>query len=264
MTLIEAILLGLVQGLTEFLPVSSSGHIEIGSAFLDVKGGNNLLFSVIVHGATALSTVVIFRKFIWTTFKDALSTSWNESHQFVIKILISMIPVGIVGIFFKDAAEEFFGGHLTLVSLMLIITGLLLTFSYFARPKEGEISYFKSFIIGIAQAIAVLPGISRSGATISTALMLGVDKRKATAFSFLMVLPPILGATLLEVLELVENTDQYEIISIEPLVAGFIAAFLAGLFACNWMIKIVQKGKLIYFAVYCYIVGGIVLLTQWL
>lgn len=264
MTIIEAILLGIVQGLTEFLPVSSSGHIELGTAFLDVKSGDNLLFSVIVHGATALSTIVVFRKFIAETFKGSLSTKWNASHSFILKIVISMIPVAIVGVFFKDEVESLFGGHVLIVGIMLLVTGILLTFSYYAKSKQGDVTRFKSFIIGLAQAFAILPGVSRSGATISTALLLGVDKAKATSFSFLMVLPPILGATLLEVLELLKNTEEYQLIGIAPVAAGFIAAFLAGLFACSWMIKIVQRGKLIYFAIYCFIIGTLVISLEWI
>ena len=264
MTIVEAILLGLIQGLTEFLPVSSSGHLELGKVFMEVKGADNLLFSVIVHGATALSTVVVFRRYILTLIKESFSTTWNESHQFILKIVISMIPVGIVGLFFKDQVETLFAGNLLLVSSMLIFTGLLLTFSHLAKDKEGNITFIKSLIIGIAQAVAIIPGISRSGATISTALLLGIDKEKATSFSFLMVLPPILGATLLEFLDYMKEPAAEHALGAGVLVIGFIAAFLAGLFACTWMLSIVKRGKLIYFAIYCFIIGIAVFLIEWI
>ncbi|MDH5475101.1 MAG: undecaprenyl-diphosphate phosphatase, partial [Cyclobacteriaceae bacterium] len=176
MDIIEALILGVIQGLTEFLPVSSSGHIELGAVLLDVQSKDNLLFSIIVHGATALSTIVVFRKTIIQIIIELFEFKWNESTQFLTKIIISMIPVGIAGVFFEKQIESFFGGNVTFVASMLLITGVLLSFTYFAQNPKKEVSYWKAFFIGLAQAVAILPGISRSGATISTAILLGVDK----------------------------------------------------------------------------------------
>ena len=199
MSLIEAIILGIVQGLTEFLPVSSSGHIELGKAILNINTTDNLLFSIVVHGATALSTLIVFRKEILDIFKGLLQFKINESLHYTVKIIISMIPVGVVGVLFEDKIEALFTGDVLFVGSKLIVTGVLLTFSYFVKNTIKDISYGRAIIIGIAQAIAILPGISRAGSTISTALILGVDKEKATKFSFIMVLLPIIGATLLKV-----------------------------------------------------------------
>lgn len=255
MDIIEALILGIIQGLTEFLPVSSSGHIELGAVLLNVQSKDNLLFSIIVHGATALSTIVVFRKTIIQIIAELFEFKWNESTQFITKIIISMVPVGIAGVFFEKQIESFFGGNVTFVASMLLITGVLLSITYFANNPKKEVNYWKALIIGLAQAIAILPGISRSGATISTAILLGVDKEKATKFSFLMVLPPILGVMLLKVKELVEQPELASNISLPVLSVGFIAAFISGIIACSWMINIVKKGKLIYFAIYCIIVG---------
>ena len=261
MTIIESVILGIIQGLTEFLPVSSSGHLEIGSVLLGVKSKDNLLFSIVVHGATALSTILVFRKDIFIIITDILKFEWNESVEFSLKILISIIPVGIVGVLFEDQIEAFFGGRVVLVGAMLMLTGILLSFTFFKGKNTGEISYLKALLIGISQAIAIMPGISRSGATISTALILGVEKEKATRFSFLMVLIPIVGAMMLKVKDVIEEPTLASDISLISLLAGFIAAFLSGLLACNWMIRIVKKGKLIYFAIYCFIVGLIAIVV---
>jgi len=261
MTVIESVILGIIQGLTEFLPVSSSGHLEIGSVLLGVKSKDNLLFSIVVHGATALSTILVFRKDIFVIITDLLKFEWNESVEFSLKILISIIPVGIVGLLFEDQIEAFFGGRVVLVGAMLMLTGLLLSFTFFKGKNTGEISYIKALLIGLSQAIAIMPGISRSGATISIALLLGVDKEKATRFSFLMVLIPIVGAMLLKVKDVIEEPSLASDISVISLLAGFIAAFLSGLLACKWMIRIVKKGKLIYFAIYCFIVGLIAIVV---
>lgn len=261
MTIIESVILGIIQGLTEFLPVSSSGHLEIGSVLLGVKSKDNLLFSIVVHGATALSTILVFRKDIFVIITDLLKFEWNESVEFSLKILISIIPVGIVGVLFEDQIEAFFGGRVMLVGAMLMLTGVLLSFTFFKGKNTGEISYIKALLIGMSQAIAIMPGISRSGATISTALILGVDKEKATRFSFLMVLIPIVGAMLLKVKDVIDEPSLASDISAISLLAGFIAAFLSGLLACNWMIRIVKKGKLIYFAIYCFIVGLIAIVA---
>ncbi|UII30504.1 undecaprenyl-diphosphate phosphatase [Fulvivirga ulvae] len=263
MSLFEAIILGIIQGLTEFLPVSSSGHIEIGSYFLGVQSSDNLLFSIIVHAATALSTIVVFRQTIWEIIRDLFKFQWNESTQFAAKIVLSMIPVGIVGVLFEDKIEALFGGNIVFVACMLLITGTLLTITYYTKDKDNKVTFVKALIIGIAQTIAILPGISRSGATIATALYLGVEKNKATRFSFLMVLPPILGAALLKTLEFAEAPELATgNISGLTLAAGFISAFIAGLLACQWMIAIVRRGKLIYFAIYCFIIASAVLIAQ--
>ena len=255
MNILESIILGIVQGLTEFLPVSSSGHIELGEAILNIHTGDNLLFSIVVHGATALSTVVVYRKVIIDLIRGLLQFKNNKATQYTLKILISMIPVSIVGILFEDKIETFFTGNVMLVGAMLIITGLLLTFSYYAKKLVKDVSYDRALIIGIAQMIAILPGLSRSGLTISTALVLGVSKEKAARFSFLMVLPPIAGATFLQLKKFSESTSVTGSIGTTALIVGFIAAFLSGLAACSWMVKIVKRGKLIYFAYYCFAIG---------
>ncbi|MGB5976351.1 MAG: undecaprenyl-diphosphate phosphatase, partial [Cyclobacteriaceae bacterium] len=206
MTIIEALILGIVQGLTEFLPISSSGHIELGKFLLDIKVKDNLLFSVIVHFATALSTIVVFRKDILDLIKGLLKFRYNESTEYVLKLLLSMIPVGLIGVFFEDQISEFFDGNILLVGAMLLVTGLLLTFTYYKKETDKPVSYPKALIIGITQAIAILPGISRSGSTIATALLLNVDKAKAARFSFLMVLLPIIGASLLKLKDYAEGT----------------------------------------------------------
>lgn len=255
----EAVLLGVIQGLTEFLPVSSSGHIELGKFFLGAQLEENLLFSIVVHAATALSTVVVFRKEIGRLIAGLLQFRWNDEAQFAAKILVSMIPVGVVGILFKKQIEIFFEGQITLVAAMLIFTGLLLLFAHYFRPEQGaDVSFVKAFLIGIAQAIAILPGISRSGATIAAALLLGVKREYAAPFSFLMVLPPIFGATLLEVKDYLEVTDPAHMPT-TALIGGFAAAFLVGMFACSAMIRLVRNSRLLYFAFYCLAVGAAVL-----
>ncbi len=270
MSIIEAIILGIIQGLTEFLPVSSSGHIELGKAILDIKMRDPLLFSVVVHGATALSTIVVFRHTILDLLKGALAFKWNESLRYILYIIVSMIPVGIVGVFFEDKVESFFEGQVLLVGMMLLLTGGLLLLTVKAKEKSGKIGWKESIIIGLAQAVAILPGISRSGSTIATALLLGVNRAEAARFSFLMVLPPILGATLLKAkkyLDLVSTTDIMPQEDLSPvpasvLIIGFIAAFVSGLLACNWMIRLVKNAKLQYFAYYCFIVGAVAVVYQ--
>nr|WP_320117896.1 undecaprenyl-diphosphate phosphatase [uncultured Marinifilum sp.] len=255
MTWIEALILGILQGLTEFLPVSSSGHLELGKALLGVNAENNLAFTVIVHGATVLSTIIVFRKDIMALFTDVLSFEWNESTQYIAKIAVSMIPIGIVGVFFKDEVSALFDNSkiLLLVGCMLLITATLLGFTYYAKQKDKEISFKDAFIIGLAQTCAILPGISRSGATIATGLLLGNKKADIAKFSFLMVLVPIIGENILSLLSgEFTSTGSLEA---TPLIVGFLAAFLSGLLACSWMIKLVKKGKLIYFAIYCLIIG---------
>jgi undecaprenyl-diphosphatase len=259
MSWLEALILGLVQGLTEYLPISSSGHLAIGSALFGVNGEDNLAFTVAVHVATVLSTIVIlWREIVWI-FQDLFKGKWNEGTRYIVNILISMIPVAIVGFFFKDKVEAIFGSGLLVVGCCLLVTAALLAFSYFAKPRQREhISPFHAFVIGIAQALAVLPGLSRSGSTIATGLLLGNKKEKLAQFSFLMVIPPILGEALLDVKDMVTEGAEATLggnISLGVLAVGFIAAFLAGCAACKWMINIVRRGKLIWFALYCAVVG---------
>ena len=253
----EALVLGLIQGLTEYLPVSSSGHLTIGAALFGINGEENLAFTIMVHVATVLSTLVILWKEIDWIFKGLFKFKMNEETKYFINIIVSMIPVGIVGVFFKDKVEEVFGSGLLIVGCMLIVTALLLTFSYYARPRQKErISLADAFIIGLAQAIAVLPGLSRSGSTIATGLMLGNKKEKLAQFSFLMVIPPILGEALLDVIKAVKGEEAFGNIDALPLIVGFVAAFVSGCLACKWMINIVKKGKLVYFGIYCAIAGA--------
>lgn len=254
MNWLEALILGIVQGLTEFLPVSSSGHLELGKAILGVNAEKSLIFTVVVHGATVLSTIVVFYKDIWSLFKGLLAFKWNEETAYVFKIFISMIPVIILGVFFKEEIEGFFTGNVLFVGFMLIITSLLLMSTYLVRNNERKIGYLDSIFIGIAQALAVLPGISRSGATISTGLLLGNRKANIARFSFLMVLIPIIGAN---VKDIYDGGAGGSGIGILPLAIGFAAAFISGLLACKWMIGIVKKGRLSYFAIYCFLVGSI-------
>lgn len=251
MNMIEALILGIIQGLTEFLPVSSSGHLELGKAILGIEIEENITFTVVVHGATVLSTIVIFWQEITKLMRESSSFKLNESSHYILKILLSSVPVVVVGLLFEDFIESFFSGKIVFVGIMLLLTATLLTFTYFAKPREKNISYKDSFIIGIAQTLAVLPGISRSGSTIATGLLLGNKKDGVAQFSFLMVLIPIIGANILKMLK----GDLGHGAEVMPLVIGFTAAFLSGLLACKWMIGIVKKGKLIYFAAYCAIVG---------
>lgn len=260
MSWFEALLLGILQGLTEFLPVSSSGHLTIAQEMLNLNtsASDNLQFIVVVHTATVLSTIVILWKEISFLFKGTFCTrAWNDEKSYVLKIIISMIPVGIVGVFFKDYVEAIFGQGILLVGCCLLVTALLLTFAYYAKPRQKEnISYLDSFIIGLSQAVAVLPGLSRSGTTIATGLLLGDKKESIAQFSFLMVLVPILGETLLDVIKSIgEPTAMAGSIGILPLIVGFVSAFTAGCFACKFMINLVKRGKLIYFAIYCALAG---------
>ena len=256
MSWFEALVLGIVQGLTEYLPVSSSGHLAIGSALFGIEGEENLAFTIVVHVATVFSTLVILWKEIEWIFRGLFKFQMNSETRYVINILISMIPIGIVGVFFKDTVEAIFGSGLLIVGCMLLVTAALLSFSYYAKPRQKEnLSMKDAFIIGLAQACAVLPGLSRSGTTIATGLLLGNNKAKLAQFSFLMVIPPILGEALLDVLKLVKGENIAGDIPMLSLVVGFVAAFLSGCLACKWMINIVKKGKLIYFAIYCAIAG---------
>lgn len=259
MELLNAIILGIIQGLTEFLPVSSSGHLELGKALLgdNAIAEESLLFTVILHFATALSTVVVFRKDIIAIIKGLFKFKWNTETQFSVKIILSMIPAVIIGLFFETQLEQLFSGNIILVGAMLLLTGGLLFLADKAANTTKTVSQKNAVIIGLAQAIAMLPGISRSGATIATSVLLGVDKAKAARFSFLMVIPLIFGKIAKDLLSGDLSFENHQII---PLSAGFIAAFISGLFACTWMISIVKKSKLSYFAYYCFVVGGIAII----
>lgn len=260
MTWFEALILGLIQGLTEYLPVSSSGHLAIGSALFGIEGEENLAFTIIVHVATVLSTLVILWKEIEWIFKGLFKFQMNDETRYVINIIVSMIPIGIVGVFFKDKVEAIFGSGLLVVGCCLLVTALLLSFSYYYKPRQKEkISLKDAFIIGLSQACAVLPGLSRSGTTIATGLLLGNSKEKLAQFSFLMVIPPILGEALLDALKMMKGEDISGDIPAISLIVGFLAAFVSGCVACKWMINIVKKGKLIYFAIYCAIAGAVTL-----
>ncbi len=260
---IQALVLGLVQGLTEYLPVSSSGHLAIGAALFGIDGEENLTFTIVVHVATVLSTLVVLWKEIEWIFRGLFRFEMNDETRYVINILVSMIPIGIVGVCFKDKVEEIFGSGLFIVGLMLLLTAALLAFSYYAKPRQKQtISLKDAFIIGLAQACAVMPGLSRSGTTIATGLLLGNNKEKLAQFSFLMVIPPILGEALLDILKLMKGAEDAATASVSalPLMVGFVAAFVSGCIACKWMISVVKKGKLIYFAIYCAVVGLLTLL----
>ena len=260
MNTIEAILMGILQGLTEYLPVSSSGHLTIAANLFGIDGEQNLTFTVAVHVATVLSTLVILWKEIVWILKGLFKWdgAMNAEQRYVLAIVVSMIPVGIVGVFFKDHVEEIFGAGLMVVGCCLLLTALLLIFSYYARPRQKEnISLVDAFVIGLAQAAAVMPGLSRSGSTIATGLLLGNKKEQLAQFSFLMVIPPILGEALLDILKAMSQGSETATAGIGtwPLLAGFLAAFLSGCLACKWMIGIVRRGKLIYFGIYCAVVG---------
>ncbi len=253
MNIFEAIILGLLQGLTEFLPVSSSGHLEIGKALFELDKGKNFYFTVAVHGATVLSTLVVFRKELLQLVRGVFKFRMNEETIYILKILVSMIPIAVAGFFFREQVEGLYNGNMLFIGLMLLVTSLLLAAGHFSARRERSIGYLDAFIIGVAQAIAVIPGISRSGATISTGMMLGNRKNELARFSFLMVLIPILGANFLEIFLETEKA----IVSISPvvLIAGSLAAFISGYAACRWMISIVRKSKMIWFAAYCFLVG---------
>ena len=262
--------MGIFQGLTEFLPVSSSGHLALAGNLLGVEDPDKILtFTIAVHVATVMSTLVILWKEVAWIFKGLFKTgkaivpspygirSLNEEQNYVLNIIISMIPIGIVGLCFKDQIEQYFSS-LMVVGVCLLVTASLLGFSYFTKPRKKEhISMFDALIIGVAQTFAALPGLSRSGSTIGTGLLLGNKKEKLAQFSFLMVIPPILGEALLDVKKMMEEgvATAMSGISTSALIVGFLAAFITGCFACRWMINLVKKGKLIYFAIYCAIVG---------
>lgn len=261
--IVKSIIVGIVQGLTEFLPVSSSGHIVIAQELLGLQFDEqeNLLFAIFLHLATALSTIVVFRKDIADIFKGLFQLKWNAESQFSLKIILSMIPAALVGVLLKDQLEEIFS-NLLIVGIMLLVTAALLYFANRAKNTSKGVGYKDATIIGIAQGFsALLPGLSRSGSTISTSILLGVDKSKAARFSFLMVLPLILGATAKMFLDMKDEKGDFAFVNLDAtaLIAGFIAAFLSGLWACKWMIELVKKAKLTYFSIYCLVVGIVVI-----
>ena len=256
-SIFAAMLLGIIQGLTEFLPVSSSGHLEITTFILEYFGSEglpeeNILMTVVLHAATALSTLFIFRDEVAQIFRGLLQFKWNEEFQFSLKIIISMLPAVIIGVVFDDQIDALFGGKILLVGSMLIVTSLLLFVADKAKNTTQSVSFVQSLIVGIAQAIAILPGISRSGATISTSVILGIDREKAARFSFLMVVPLIFGKMAKDILS---GEIASESAALIPLTAGFLAAFITGLIACKWMISLVKKSKLKYFSYYCFTIG---------
>lgn len=257
MTWFEAIILGIIQGLTEFLPVSSSGHLEIAKSLFQVDPESSFYFTVAVHGATVLSTIVVFWKEIITLAKGTLKFKLNDETNYMFKIIISMIPVGIAGILLKEPIEKMFNGNIVFVGFMLLITSLLLAGAHFIRKGNRTINYLDAFIIGIAQAFAVIPGISRSGATIATGLLIGNTKDEMARFSFLMVLIPVIGANLLEIFT---GEISNESTGIGLIIIGFIAAFISGYLACRWMIALVRRSKLIWFSIYCVIIALLAIL----
>lgn len=253
MELFEAIILGIIQGLTEFLPVSSSGHLEIGKFLFGVDNDASFGFSIAVHGATVLSTLVVFRKEILSIILGTLKFKYNEETRYLLKIGVSLIPVLVVGFLFEERVEALFNGNIVFVGFMLLLTALFLFVASRMKERIRQISYLDALIIGVAQAFAVIPGISRSGATISCGLMLGNRRDELARFSFLMVLIPVIGANLLELFK--GDFTSSESVSAAIIFAGFLSAFLTGYFACSWMITLVKKGKFIWFAIYCLIIG---------
>lgn len=250
-TFLEAIILGLIQGLTEFLPVSSSGHLELANYLFGIEEPSNLQFTMALHAGTVLSTIVVFWKELGKLIKGFFRFNMNPEMIFALNILISLVPIAFIGIVFGSEIESLFTSNLTLVGVMLLITAALLTFAHYARPRQNPVTPKSAFIIGIAQAVAIFPGLSRSGCTISTGLMLGVKREEVSKFSFLMVLIPVIGMNFLEILK----TPAGESFAAAPLIGGFLTAFISGMLACKWMIRLVNKGKLVWFAAYCLAVG---------
>ena len=264
MEVLESIILGAVQGITEFLPVSSSGHLQLAKELLGVELEENLAFDVTLHAATVLSTIVVLWAEIWSILKGLFTRGMNDQKRYILKLVISMIPIGIVGFMFKDYIDAMLGSSyiMLIVGGTLLLTAMLLSFAYYARPRQKlTISYRDSFIIGVSQAVAAMPGLSRSGTTIATGLLLGNEKGAVATFSFLMVLAPILGETMLSVLD-----GDLSMVGVDTgvVVAGFISAFVVGVLACRYMINIVKRGKLIWFAIYCAVVGVVAIVSYFI
>lgn len=252
--IIDAIILGIVQGITEFLPVSSSGHLELAKVFVGYEGDGeeSLMMTIVLHAATAISTLIVFKKDVIEILKGLFSTEMNDEKHFSLKVILSMIPAGLIGIFFLDKVEYLFDRNVLLVGAALIVTGFFLFIADKSKETKKNVSYLNSFIIGLAQAVAIIPGISRSGATISTSVLLGIDKENSARFSFLMVVPLILGKMAKDILD-----GEFAISSGESLIylGGFFAALVTGIVACKLMISIVKNSQLKYFAYYCFVVG---------
>lgn len=253
MSIPEAIILGLVQGLTEFLPVSSSGHLEIGHALFGIQGEENLTFDIALHGATVLSTIIVFRKEIAELIGGIFRFSWNEPTRYTAMLLLSAIPAAVAGLLFEDELSALFSGNLIFIGSMLMVTAALLSFAHFRKKGTRPIGFIDALVIGLAQMVAIIPGISRSGSTIATGMLIGNDKASLAKFSFLMVIIPILGANFLKLIS--GDFSGSAGIGTWPILAGATAAFVSGLLACKWMVGLVRRGKLIYFAIYCTIVG---------
>lgn len=264
MSILEAIILGALQGLTEFLPVSSSGHLQLAKELLGVELTSNLTFDVLLHMATVLSTIVVLWGEIWWLVKGLFSRGMNDEKSYFLKLVVSMIPIGIVGLLLRDKIDALLGSQyiMVVVGAMLLLTAVLLSFAYYAKPRnKTTISYGDAFVIGLGQAVASMPGLSRSGTTIATGLMLGNEKGAVATFSFLMVLAPIVGQTILDV---ADGGLSIVGVSTTALVAGFVSAFVVGCLACKTMIGIVKRGKLIWFALYCAIVGTIAIASYFM
>lgn len=261
MSIIEAIIIGLIQGFTEFLPISSSGHIEIGTYLLNVDPADNLIFQLIVHAGTTLSTIIVFRKDIADLFRGLFTLEWSDSKIYIAKLVLSAIPLAFVGFLFEGYIQDLFAGRVFFIGFMFLLTALLLALTHFNKGNGTDVTYGKAMLIGCAQAIALLPGISRSGTTIATALLIGVDKYKATRFSFLMILMPLVGASLIELIKYFQDPSITGNISGGAIIGGFLAAFISGWVSCVWMINIVKERKLIYFSIYLVIVGLIAIIS---
>lgn len=255
MSWLEALILGLLQGLTEFLPVSSSGHLELGGALFGLEDPHDFFtFNIIVHGATFMSVVVVFRRDIWSLITNFFRFQWNAEMKFTLLLLVSAVPTAIVGLLFEEQIESIFEGRVVFVGFMLLITATLLFLTRFAPKNNKDVTLKSALLIGVAQTLAILPGISRSGATISTALFFGIERGKAIRFSFLMVLIPIFGANFLKLLKMSEASNGASM-DIMPMIIGAITAFVAGVIACKWMLQIVRRGKIEYFSIYCVAAG---------
>lgn len=259
MSALETLILGIVQGLTEFLPVSSSGHLELVKAIFggDYEQQQGLLVTITLHAATAFSTIFVFRKDIVMILSDLLRFKRGESLNFSLKIILSMIPAVIIGLFFEDFIASLFVGKIALVAVMLMITALLLFLADRVNENNKELNYSNTFYIGVIQAIAIIPGISRSGATIALAVLFKIDRNKAARFSFLMVIPLILGSMAKSVMDGDLSQDSTALL---PLLVGFVSAFITGVFACRWMVTLVKKSQLKYFSFYCFAVGALAIL----